>query len=260
MKIVTWIVILPITEQQFEAAEDYTVAKRTIEDLSDKGGIMLKSKEETTVNGIKGYTALREYKVRDRIPGIIKWALPKGITEINEKCLSTFPERNYEYWIPQSRDLLRMKMQSVTKPYKYGDQIEDEENDVSFIDVLNWDPNPKDQTLSLSEFECQEAGIEKFPKSTKNHKKHIPEWVKDYKGEMSITYKRLQVEFNVFGVSSTVESILASTIMPNIIAETSRDMILHSPEWTKMNREQVSEYEKESYDHVNSELIRNNCT
>ena len=124
---------------------------------------------------------------------------------------------------------------------------------------MNWDPNPKDKTLCLSEFECQEAGIAKFPKSTKNNKKQIPEWVKNYKGEMSITYKRLQVEFNVFGASSTVESILCSTIMPNIIAETSRDMVRWSPEWCQMNREQVTKYEDESYTHVNDELRKNNC-
>ena len=123
MKIIRWAIIMPISENKFEAAEDYTVAKRTLEDCNEKGGIELQSREEMPTNGKRVYTTKKMYRCRDKIPSAIKWALPDGITSLVEEMTSSFPERVYEYYIPGHENMLHMKLTSVTKPYHYGDQV-----------------------------------------------------------------------------------------------------------------------------------------
>lgn len=257
MKIIRWAIIMPVSQNQFESAEDYTVARRTLEDCNEKGGIELKNREETTFKGMKAYKTTKMYRIRDRIPAVIKWALPNGITCLVEEMTSSFPERVYEYSIPGHENILHMKLESETKPYHYGDRIEDGGYDLLYLDVLNWDG--KNKETSIEGFECKDAGIEKLPMASKLHKKHIPEWVKTYHGELTITYKTLQAEVNIFGASSTIEGLLTSSIMPNIFADTHKEMIRSANEWCKMNTESVANYENRVYSRVNSELRRNNC-
>ena len=249
---------MPIAYDKIEHAEDYTLAKRTLEDCNEQGGIELQSKEKNEDN--EGYTTIRFYRCHDRIPSIIKWAVPKYFTCLKETCINTFPSRIYTYELPTKPGIFGMKLNSVTKPYKYGDEIEKSDDvETLFIDVVNWDPIAKVQKWRVDDFESPEAGIERLPKLTKNNKQNIPEWVTNYKGPMSMIIKELSVTVNIFGISSVCENLLASNIMPNVFTETHRAIIGYSNEWCKMTDAEIEKYEDESYGEVNRILKENNC-
>ena len=260
MKIFKWIVFVPVAVDQFEHAEDYTIAKRTYLDCTDRGGIELQSVTPlNNQNEHKGYIAKRLYRCRDQIPSVIKWAVPKGFTSLLETLTSTFPKRVYHYKITAYPDIFDMSLESSAKAYKYGDQIEDDGNDTYYLDIINWDPIAKNQDWRIDNFECKEAGISKLPNLSKNNKYQIPEWVKTYKGPITMLTKIWKIKVNLFGIGGKLETILGTIVMPNVMAETHRAIVGWSAEWCKMDSNELKDFEEKSYNAVNKRLQQNHC-
>ena len=256
MKIYNWAIIVPIAYDMYERAEDYAVAKRTLNECTDKGGIQLKSVQPIENGNKNSYVSTKIYKCRDQIPAIIKWAIPKNFTSLTEVCTSTFPKRVYHYTVPAFSSF-EMKLESNAKPFKYGDNIELE--NLCYIDIVNWDPVAKARDQRMDGFECKEAGIHKLPNLTKNNKHEIPEWVKTYKGPMTVITKTYTISVKIFGIGGKVENLLGQSVMPNVVAETNRMMISWAPEWYKLSAQNVKKYEMKTYKEVNDRLERNNC-
>ena len=245
---------MPINANRYEQAEQYMVARRTINE-SDGNGEGIETLDSDTSEEL-GIHTHKIYHYTSRMPRIIRWALPSGMLDFHEECWAKFPRNLCKYSAPYLGERLDIAVDSYTVPFNPSsgfDNIDDniahltpEElsiREIRYMDIISQPPQSKDKELQLEGFSCPELGIPEFQKPKRKFDFHkIPEWAETYTGTMLLTVKVVKVKFAIWGLQTRIEELLATSAIPNIFLDSVRAIVAWAPTWSKMSPQEIEEY------------------
>lgn len=262
MRIVEWRVFLPIDAAKYEQAEQYMVARRTIEESNGQNeGTETLTNEYSEELGIHSH---KIYHYTSRIPWIIRWALPKGLLDFHEECWAKFPRNLCKFSAPYLGDRLDIAVDSFTVPFDPSNGFDNIDNNIAklteeelslreirYMDIISQEPQSSNKTLQLVGFSCPSLGIPEFQKPTREFDyNRPPEWTEHYTGTMLLTVKVVKVKFAIWGMQTKIENLLSTSAIPNVFLDSVRAIIAWSPEWSRMTPEEIRNY----VDHANESV------
>lgn len=268
MKIVEWRIILPVSPEQFERAETYMVGKRGIEEAGNGEGIEFVTREPYEEDGTQGEYTHSVYHYGSRIPGIIRWAVPKSFSDFHEHSWCNFPHSRFKYVVPALEKRVQISMDCYVLSYEREKGFPDnpchltpEElamREIRYMDVVSQPPIPERADWKLGGFKCDEAGISLIPESTRPYDfSKPPEWTENYNGPMVLNAKAIKAHVGIFGVQTKIQNLLACTSVPGILLESARALVGWAPEWANMSKEQIQQYIMDARQKVNEDLKAN---
>lgn len=266
MKILEWRIVMPMTVEQYQIAQIYAVAKKTLDDSNDKEGIQRTSFESCKYNDKDAIHSTYLYNFANKLPAALRWVIPNNYQTLCEECYDQFPNQQSTFNLKDNNDTLKMTITTRVSEFKNNLENLDEDDAelytadelsqrvVRYIDILNWPTSSEDR--KLSEFECEKANIEKLPVSGTNVKDALPEWVKEYKGPMVIARKIIKINIDLFAIAGATEEFISHEFMPNIYADSHQFMVKTAENWCDMDLKGAREYESKCYDKVKTMLVK----
>lgn len=268
MKIVEWRVILPMTVEQFKRSEKYSIARRTLDDADEKGGVERVMTDVRQWNGREACYTKLFYRYKKRIPTFMKLVIPNNFTELIEEVYDQFPVKTSVFSIQDRPKTLDMTVTTHVSEYTGENQIFDDTDvysqeeiahrEIYYLDVVNT-KSAKSDDYKIDGFECPEANIGKLTANGRADKNKVPEWTKNYNGPMCIARKIIRVKVSIFGLSSLAEELVSHTLLPGLYADLHKGMIYWSKSWNAMNFQQILAYETDIANRIKNMLIENHC-
>ncbi|EAY17157.1 Phosphatidylinositol transfer protein [Trichomonas vaginalis G3] len=264
MRIIEWRVIVPMTVQQYQIAQIYAVAKKTLEDSNDKEGIERTSSEMRKYNEKDALYSQYIYSFANKLPSALRWVLPNTLSTLVEDCYDQFPYQHSHFVLKDNEKTLNMTVTTVVSEFQNNEEnlIKNDaelytkeelaKREIHYIDIVNWPT--EEEGVKVGEFECPQANIEKLPKATVNNKDTLPEWVKEYKGPMVIARKIIRINIDIFAIGGPTEEFIGKQFMPNIYANSHQRMVLTAPSWFDIDLKKAREYESDCYQKVQNML------
>jgi hypothetical protein len=246
-------------------AATYMVAQRTKEESNGKGeGIELLTQEDYTDGDEKGQYFHKIYHYRSRLPGWMRWAVPKSLTDFHEKSWSAYPHGRCVYSVPGMGKRFYLEIESRYIPYDRNEPIPENllglsEDDlkhrkIKYPDIITSKPNANRPDWDLHGFECESAGISKMAEVTrKNNEKKPPEWTETYPGPMMVAVKVLKCHIKIFGLQGRLEKFAANLIGQTLL-ESARAIVGWADRWSVMSLEEIVQFSNASFGEVRASI------
>lgn len=266
MKIVEIRVILPIKLERYPYAEDYMVARRTLEEADNGGeGIECTTRGPYENEKEKGIYAHKIYHYGSRVPKWLRWAVPPSLTDFHEKSWNAFPHGLCEFSIQGLGSHFQLSLESFSSTLDDISKLSDptfnpafltpeelEKREVMYLDITASEPKPSSPDLACAGFECEAEGIQKLePAEGKIDPAAIPHWVQNYKGgAMMMCAKVVRAHIDLWGLRKKLEKWVSRSLIPGILLDSARGIVAWSPFWTGLSREDIDKYTDECFQKV----------
>ena len=254
MRIIEFRIIVPLSIEQCHHASNYSCFKFSSEakgESENEGMEFVEFSDYEDENGEKGRFSHKIMHLKSRVPYIIRWAIPDKYLHVSELSHDAFPHTKTEYKMPGVGDDCYLTLESFHYKYEKPEDIPencakltDEElaiREIRYLDIL--DGPVYDKTVTLTDFECPEAGISKLVSDKKPNEKEIPGWVKNYKGAMTCCIKTVKFNFQWWGLQTAAEAFVLNSIVPMVLIDNHRGMVKWAPDWAKITPEQLRQME-----------------
>lgn len=268
MKIVEWRVILPLTLDQYRRAEKYSIARRTLDDADQNGGLERVVSDQREWQGEQANYTKLFYRYKKRILTFMRVVLPNNFTDLIEEVYDQFPKKTSVFSILNRPDTLKMTVTTHVLEYQGVDQVFDDtevysqeeiqNREIFYLDIVNWS-SAKSNDYKIDGFECPEANISKLTATGKPDKHIIPDWVKSYNGPMVIARKVVRCKVSIFGLSSLAEDLVTNKLLSGLYSDLHKSMVFWAKDWNNLNFNDVLKYDSEIAAKVNQMLIENHC-
>ena len=112
---------------------------------------------------------------------------------------------------------------------------------IYYIDIVDGDPQPNNPQYVMEGFSCPEAEINSplTGKTGSYSSEKVPEWTKNYNGDMVCCIKVLRFQFKWWGLQKAVEELVTKTFYPKLFTESHRKLISTAKEWFPMTNEDI---------------------
>ena len=249
MKLKEYRICMPMTLEEFQIGQVYTIARSTF----GQGIEILKSEPcEDPVHG-KGHYTEKKIHLSARLPSFIR----------------NFTPSNF-YAISKSWDYLSYTLTEYTTPLinKFSARIEtrNEENAGTTENVMNLSEKEIAQrqvdlidiaTEKVSEAKYKEDEDPTKFQSSKTKRGPLSEGWRDNTSPMICSYKVLRVNYDVWMLQGKVEAHVASQLRDFILLA-HRQTFAWMDEWYGMTMEEVRAYEKEMKEKTNEKIRESN--
>jgi len=85
-------VVLPLTVEEYQAAQLFSVAEASKNETGGGEGIEILKNEPYNENGEQGQYTHKIYHLESRVPGFVKYIFPKSSLEMDEKAWNAYPK------------------------------------------------------------------------------------------------------------------------------------------------------------------------
>jgi len=232
-------VLLPLTTEEYQVAQLYSVAKKSRQETSGGEGVEVIKNEPYEDANSKGQYTEKIYHLGSRLPGWAKAFIPTNALKLEEKAWNAYPYcktvlRNL--WMGDSFTFIIETRQydddgTQENVHKLeGDQLKKRE--VDFIDIA---AEPEDKKNYKKEEDPT------LVRSEKGNRGPLKEgWQKDK--PLMCCYKLVTAEFKMFGFQSKVENFLMK-FERGLFYDFHRQVYCWMDDWLGMTMTDVREYE-----------------
>uniref|UniRef100_A0A1B6ER29 Phosphatidylinositol transfer protein N-terminal domain-containing protein n=1 Tax=Cuerna arida TaxID=1464854 RepID=A0A1B6ER29_9HEMI len=243
-------VILPMTVEQYQVAQLYTIADMSRSETGGGEGIEILKNEPFSNHSLLGgmYTAgqytLKIYHVQKKIPTLIKLIVPKGSLKIYEECWNTYP---YSKTVLTNPGLMKDGFELTIESLHLNDRGEKynvhhlppellKQRQVTTIDIANDNVGRKDYDPSFDPktFHSEKSGQGPL---TDN-------WLETVTPVMTC-YKLVTANFKWFGLQRRVEKFLQK-FEQRLFTVFHRRLFCLSDQWYDLTMADVRDIEEES--------------
>lgn len=262
MKIYEYRVIVPVNIEKYQIGNRYMNLQYVKDDSVSGEGIELVKNEKYTKGNESGQYTYKIFHVSSKIPSFIRWALPEKYLHFHEESWNSFPHYYTVDFIPALGENFVLNVESQHIPYKNGMEFPEnalnlskdelDKRKIFYCDIVNGDVS--DDKIDLNGFECKEANIQKLNGKKGSWKAdEVPEWTKNYDGEMICCIKVVKFHFKYYGLQGTVENMLTNKNYPKIFTESHRKLISSAKEWYHLTEENILALENEAKSKQNND-------
>ncbi|OHT09636.1 Phosphatidylinositol transfer protein [Tritrichomonas foetus] len=253
MRLIEYRIILPFAIDYYPLADTYMYTRRmeigasegeNVELLNDK----IYDDEEGTV-----YYSSHVYHCYNRIPSAMKWLVPKSLSDFREESWTSYPRCWSRFIVDFLGDSFKVDIK--TRQHEFinletinsnpCDLTDDELNirEIRYIDILQTDPKPEREEWNLDGFSFEEAGIHTLHcYQTENYDfMKPPEWIKNYKGKMTLCAKVIKANISIWGFQTTAEKLVAENMAISIFLDSGRAQVALAEQWIHMSKDDINE-------------------
>jgi hypothetical protein len=232
-------VLLPLTTEEYQVGQLYSVAKKSTMETSNGEGVEVIKNEPYEDANSKGQYTEKIYHLGSRLPGWVKAFIPADALKLEEKAWNAYPYcktvlRNL--WMGDSFTFIiesRHYDDDGTQENVHkleGEQLKKRE--VDFIDIA---AEPEDKKNYKKEEDPTLVHSEKGNRGPLNKG-----WQKNK--PLMCCYKLVTAEFKMFGFQSKVENFLMK-FERNLFFDFHRQVYCWMDDWFSMTMQDVREYE-----------------
>ncbi|CAF0863524.1 unnamed protein product [Brachionus calyciflorus] len=251
-------VILPMTVEEYQVAQLWSVAKSSKENTGGGEGIVVlkneafHNKTDLFQNYCNGQYTNKIYKLQSKVPWWVRRLAPKGSLELHEEAWNAYP---YCRTVINNPDYMKenffIKIESLhiqddgslDNPFNLSkDQLNKRE--VVYIDIAN-DP------ISSADYSESEDPTKFFSKKTGRGNLQ-PDWRKTTKPIMC-AYKLVTVEFKWFGLQGKVEKFIQSSER-RLFTRFHRQLFCWIDEWHGLTMQDIRRIEDEVQKELEKEI------
>jgi len=243
-------VLLPLTTEEYQVGQLYSVAKRSEKETSNGEGVEVIKNEPYENETSKGQYTEKIYHLGSRLPGWVKAFIPGNALKLEEKAWNAYPYCKTVLRSPFMGDSFTFIIES-----RHVDDDGKQEN------VHNLTPE------QLKKREVDFINIsDKIDDKNKYKKEEDPALVRSEKaGRGPLTegwqekkplmccYKLVTAEFKKFGFQSMVENFLM-TFERGLFFDFHRQVYCWMDEWFGMSMEDIREYESRTKKDLDNKL------
>lgn len=255
MKIYEYRVIVPVNIEKYHIGHRYMNLEYVKDESGNGEGIELVKNEKYTKGNESGQYTYKIFHVKSKIPSFIRWAIPDKYLHFHEESWNAFPHYYTVDFIPAMGDNFLLHVESQHIPYKSDMEFPEnalnlpkedlEKRKIYYCDIV--DGLPHDKKLDLEGFSCPEANITKLTGKSGSFKHdQVPEWTKNYKGDMICCIKVVKFHFHWGGLQKSVESMLTKKSYPKIFTESHRKLISTAKDWYHLTEDDILRLETEA--------------
>lgn len=235
---------MPLTVDEYKIAQLYIVAKISKQNTGHGEGIEIKVNEPYEDETGKGQYTHKIIHLSSRVPGWLKYIMPAGALQVDEKAWNAYPYCRTEYSIPYLGDRFKL---SVTTRYLPDSGSSENANNlnaqqlkervVDLVDIVN---DPVDPTKYKAEedpslYVSEKTGRGKLQK----------DWLKTQNPVMT-SYKQCEVEFRYWGLQTKVEQYIHKVALRDVFLNGHRQAVCWMDEWYGLTMEDIRQIEEET--------------
>lgn len=253
-------IILPLTVDEYEVAQLYTIVDMSIAETGGGEGIeVLKNEPFTNIPLLHGQCTSGQYThkiyhVERKTPNLLKLILPKGSLQVHEESWNAYPYMKTVLTNPgYMKDGFQLDIESLHQNNR-GDQenVLQLPSDVlckrrvTVIDIANDSINHRDYDKDFDPT---------LYKSTKTGRGPLQnDWIQTVHPVMTC-YKILKVHFKWFGLQNRVESYIKN-FEQNLFTNFHRRLFCRMDQWYGVTMEDIRRLEEESKEMLDEQRIR----
>ncbi|ESO05977.1 hypothetical protein HELRODRAFT_155662 [Helobdella robusta] len=214
-------IVLPMTVDEYQIAQLYSVAKASKDETGGGDGVeIIRNEPFTSTTGIQPVTPLcngeytngqfthKIYHIASKVPGFIRWLAPKGSLEVAEEAWNAFPYCRTVLTNPgyMKKNFL-IKIESIHLPDRgetenaHGlDELTLKKRSIVIIDIANDLVDPRDINQNIDPTTYKSVKTGRGPLIG-------PDWQKTCQPVMCC-YKLVTAEFKWYGLQDRVENII----------------------------------------------------
>jgi hypothetical protein len=245
-------IVLPLSVEEYQIGQLYSVAKTSSQETSNGEGVEVLVNEPYTneQTGERGQYTHKIYHVGSRLPGWVKAFIPGSALKLDEKAWNAYPYCKTVLKSPWMGDNFTFTIES--RHFNDEGQQENVHNltaeqlkkrEVDFIDIAADKVDKKDYKK------------EEDPTQVRSEKAHRGPLVEAWKTQQPhmCCYKLVTVEFKMFGLQGKVESFLMN-FERNLFLKFHRQVYCWLDEWFGLTLEDIRNYEAKTKRDLDSKL------
>jgi len=243
-------VVLPLTLEEYQVGQLYSVAKTSNLETHDDAGVeILKNEPFENEEMGKGQYTYKVYHLGSRLPGWARALAPAGALRLEEEAWNAYPYCKTVLTNPWMGD----KFKFIIETRHAADRGEQENiHNLSDKELKNREVEILDIAAPLEKDYKEEEDPAKFH-SEKTGRGPLEEgWMKDHDPIMC-AYKLVTVEFKWWGLQTKVENFMMG-LESGIFLKFHRQVFCWIDEWYGMSMEQVRMYEDELKEKTNKKM------
>lgn len=252
-------VLLPITVEEYQVAQLWSIAQVSKENTGGGEGIEILKNEPFANKGdlLSGFNAgqytHKLYKLESKIPWWIRKIAPKGSMEFHEEAWNAYPYCRTVITNPDyMKDNFIVKIETIHLPDRGTTENAHQlpadllkKRDVVHIDIAN-DP------ISNSDYKEAEDPAKFKSKKTGRGPLVGKDWAKKVEPCMC-AYKLVTVEFKWFGLQGKVESFIQKTER-RLFTKFHRQLFCWTDEWHGLTMADIRKLEDETKEALNKQI------
>ncbi|KAH7816311.1 putative phosphatidylinositol transfer protein [Monocercomonoides exilis] len=247
MKIVQFIIPIPLTLEEYEIGHLYMVAKSSRQNSAKGDGVEVIKNEPYNKDGVHGQYTLKRMYISSRIPKFLSMILPSDALTLEEESWNAFPYTKTVYknlWMKDSFSLTieSMHIEGADIP-ENPVNLSDEELKSCSVETLDIG-EPVERKITR-EYNCNEDPT--IYKSMKTERGPLfPGWWRTAKKKgwpLTVACKVMKIDFQWFGLQTIAESYAVS-LCRSIFADAHRQQFCWLDEYFGLTMYDVRIFEK----------------
>lgn len=255
MKIYEFRVIVPTRIDKYHVGNRYMNLEYVKSEAGGGEGIELVKNEKFTNEKESGQYTYKIFHIKSKIPAFIRWAVPDKYLHFHEESYNAYPHYDTNDFIPALGKDFILHVETQHIEYKNGMEFPEnavglsekelKQRKIYYIDIVDGNPQPSDKSQIMEGFSCPEAGITKLTgKPGSYNPDQVPEWTKNYDGDMICCVKVVRFHLKWWGIQTAVEEFVTKSVYPKIFVDSHRRLISTAKDWYNLSNEQILELEQ----------------
>jgi len=251
-------ICLPMTVEEYQVAQLWSVAKSSKENTGGGEGIEVlknepfKDKKDLFQNYVDGQFTHKLYKLQSKVPWWIRKLAPKGTLEMHEEAWNAYP---YCKTVVSNPDYMKDNFFIEIRSLHVADKGQQEnvfdltkeqlnKREVVHIDIVN-------DSIQSSDYRADEDPAKFLSKKT-GRGSLTKDW-KDHTQPMMCAYKLCTVEFKWFGLQGRVEKFIQSSER-RLFTKFHRQLFCWIDEWHGLTMADIRKIEDDVQKELSSEI------
>jgi len=243
-------VLLPLTIDEYQVGQLYSVAKKSEQETSNGEGVEVLKNEPYEDENFKGQYTEKIYHLGSRLPGWVKMFIPGNALKLEEKAWNAFPYCKTVLRSPLMGDSFTFIIESR---HVNDDGSQENIHNLSpeilkkrEVDFINISDKVEDKKAYKKEED---------PTLIRSEKANRGPLTDGWKGNQPLMccYKLVTAEFKMFGFQGKVESFLMN-FERDLFFNFHRQVYCWLDEWFGMTMEDIREYENRTKNDLDNKL------
>ncbi|XP_036005811.1 phosphatidylinositol transfer protein alpha isoform [Fundulus heteroclitus] len=240
-------IVLPISVEEYQVGQLYTVAEASKNETGGGEGVEVLVNEPYEKDGEKGQYTHKVYHLQSKVPQFVRMIAPKGSLEVHEKAWNAYPYCRTILTNTYMKEKFMIKIETWHKP-DMGDQenVHNVEKwdtvEVVNIDIAdNSSINQKDYKAEQDPAIFQSKKTERGPLG--------PNWQKELannpKCPHMCAYKLVTIEFKWLGLQNKMESFI-QRVEKRLFTHFHRQLFCSIDDWIELTMDDIRRMEEET--------------
>ncbi|XP_069003528.1 phosphatidylinositol transfer protein alpha isoform-like [Embiotoca jacksoni] len=241
-------IVLPISVEEYQVGQLYTVAEASKSETGGGEGVEVLENHPYEKEGEKGQYTNKIYHLASKVPGIIRMIAPKGALQVREEAWNAYPYCKTVLTNDYMKESFMIKIETWHKP-DMGEQ-----NNVHGLDTATWE---RAEVVNIdiadkSAISAKDYKADQDPSifnSETGRGPLGPDWKKELSTNSECphmcAYKLVSVEFKKMGLQGSIENLIHK-VEKRLFTHFHRQLFCSIDKWINLSMDDIRRMEEET--------------